>query len=121
MFFVLRLIVATAGITFVIGIQHVAEWFEDENLGPAEGIYAGVGNAGAAGGALILPRVFGSGWNGPLFTTDWRAAFLYTGIVSILFDNRLLHHSARPPTPQATTRQSTKSTALIWLPRPRRH
>jgi NNP family nitrate/nitrite transporter-like MFS transporter len=82
-FFVTRLIVATAGITFVIGIQHVAEWFEEENLGLAEGIYAGIGNAGAAGGALILPRVFGSGWSGPLFSTNWRAAFFYTGIVSI--------------------------------------
>jgi NNP family nitrate/nitrite transporter-like MFS transporter len=84
LFFVSRLIVATAGITFVIGIQHVAEWFEEENLGLAEGIYAGIGNAGAAGGALILPRVFGAGWNGPLFSTNWRAAFFYTGIVSIL-------------------------------------
>jgi NNP family nitrate/nitrite transporter-like MFS transporter len=84
LFFAARLIVATAGITFVIGIQHVAEWFEEENLGLAEGIYAGIGNAGAAGGALILPRVFGAGWNGPLFSTNWRAAFFYTGIVSIL-------------------------------------
>jgi NNP family nitrate/nitrite transporter-like MFS transporter len=83
-FFVTRLIVATAGITFVIGIQHVAEWFQEENLGLAEGVYAGVGNAGAAGGALILPRVFGTGWSGPLFQTNWRAAFFYTGIVSIL-------------------------------------
>ena len=84
LFFVTRLIVATAGITFVIGIQHVAEWWEEENLGLAEGIYAGVGKAGAAGGALVLPRVFGTGWNGPLFSTNWRAAFFYTGIVSIL-------------------------------------
>jgi len=83
-FFVERLIVATAGITFVIGIQHVAEWWEEENLGLAEGVYAGIGNAGAAGGALILPRVFGSGWNGPLFSTNWRAAFFYTGVVSLL-------------------------------------
>jgi NNP family nitrate/nitrite transporter-like MFS transporter len=82
-FFVERLIVATAGITFVIGIQHVSEWFEEEELGLAEGIYAGIGNAGAAGGALILPRVFGTGWSGPLFSTSWRAAFFYTGIVSI--------------------------------------
>jgi len=82
-FFVERLIVATAGITFVIGIQHVSEWFDEEQLGTAEGIYAGIGNAGAAGGALILPRVFGSGWNGPLFNTNWRAAFFYTGAVSI--------------------------------------
>ncbi|KOX94992.1 MFS transporter [Haloarcula rubripromontorii] len=83
LFFVTRLIVATAGITFVIGIQHVAEWFEEENLGLAEGIYAGVGNAGAAGGALVLPRVFNTGWSGPLFSTNWRAAFFYTGVVSI--------------------------------------
>ena len=83
-FFVARLIVATAGITFVIGIQHVAEWWEEANLGLAEGIYAGIGNAGAAGGALILPRVFGEGWSGPLFATNWRAAFFYTGCVSIV-------------------------------------
>ncbi|WP_435064877.1 MFS transporter [Halobaculum sp. EA56] len=83
-FFVERLIVATAGITFVIGIQHVSEWFEEDELGTAEGIYAGVGNAGAAGGALILPRAFPSDWSGPLFSTNWRAAFFYTGVVSIL-------------------------------------
>jgi NNP family nitrate/nitrite transporter-like MFS transporter len=82
-FFGTRLIVATAGITFVIGIQHVSEWFEEENLGMAEGIYAGIGNAGAAAGALILPTVFTSGWNGPLFSTNWRAAFFYTGVVAI--------------------------------------
>jgi len=35
-FFVERLIVATAGITFVIGIQHVSEWFDEEQLGTAE-------------------------------------------------------------------------------------
>ena len=83
-FFVERLIVATAGITFVIGIQHVSEWFEEENLGTAEGIYAGIGNAGAAAGALVLPRVFGADWSGPLFSTNWRAAFFYTGCVSIV-------------------------------------
>jgi len=90
-FFVERLIVATAGITFVIGIQHVSEWFDEEQLGTAEGIYAGVGNAGAAGGALILPRVFTENWSGPIFETSWRAAFFYTGIVSIPGSDRLLH------------------------------
>jgi NNP family nitrate/nitrite transporter-like MFS transporter len=82
-FFIERLIVATAGITFVIGIQHVSEWFEEGELGTAEGIYAGIGNAGAAGGALVLPRVFPASWNGPLFSTNWRAAFFYTGVISI--------------------------------------
>ncbi|MFC6836753.1 MFS transporter [Halomarina ordinaria] len=83
-FFLERLVVATAGITFVIGIQHVSEWFPEEQLGTAEGVYAGVGNAGAAAGALILPRVFGPEWSGPLFDTNWRAVFFYTGVVSIL-------------------------------------
>jgi len=83
-FFITRLIVATAGITFVIGIQHVAEWWEEENLGIAEGVYAGIGNAGAAAGALILPTIFVEGWSGPIFDTSWRAAFFYTGCVSIV-------------------------------------
>jgi NNP family nitrate/nitrite transporter-like MFS transporter len=83
-FFVERLIVATAGISFVVGIQHVSEWFDEDELGTAEGIYAGVGNAGAAGGALVLPRIFATGWSGPLFETGWRAAFFYAGVVSIL-------------------------------------
>lgn len=82
-FFVERLVVASAGITFVVGIQHVAQWFPEEQLGTAEGVYAGIGNAGAAGGALVLPRVFGQ-WNGPLFDTGWRAAFFYTGVVAIV-------------------------------------
>ena len=83
-FFVERLIVATAGITFVIGIQHVSEWFDEEELGTAEGVYAGVGNAGAAAGALVLPRAFPADWSGPLFSTNWRAAFFYTGVVAVL-------------------------------------
>ena len=108
-FFVLRLIVATAGITFVIGIQHVAEWFEEENLGLAEGIYAGVGNAGAAGGALILPRVFGSGWSGPLFSTNWRAAFFYTGVVSILL--AIAYYTLGEAAKSEAKREATKESA----------
>ncbi|MFY4811386.1 MFS transporter [Haloarcula sp. AONF1] len=114
-FFVLRLIVATAGITFVIGIQHVAEWFEEENLGLAEGIYAGIGNAGAAGGALILPRVFGSDWSGPLFSTNWRAAFFYTGIVSILL--AIAYYTLGEAAKTEAKRQATKEDTNFkgWL------
>jgi NNP family nitrate/nitrite transporter-like MFS transporter len=81
-FFALRLVVAAAGITFVIGIQHVSQWFPEEQLGTAEGVYAGIGNAGAAAGALVLPRAFGTAWSGPLFETGWRAAFFYVGVVA---------------------------------------
>jgi NNP family nitrate/nitrite transporter-like MFS transporter len=115
LFFVTRLIVATAGITFVIGIQHVAEWFEEENLGLAEGIYAGVGNAGAAGGALILPRVFGTGWSGPLFSTNWRAAFFYTGIVSIFL--AIAYYTLGEAAKTEEKRQATASNASFkdWI------
>jgi len=115
LFFVTRLIVATAGITFVIGIQHVAEWFEEENLGLAEGIYAGIGNAGAAGGALILPRVFGSGWSGPLFSTNWRAAFFYTGIVSIVL--AIAYYTLGEAAKSEAKRQATKDNASFkdWV------
>jgi len=114
-FFVERLIVATAGITFVVGIQHVAEWFEEENLGLAEGIYAGVGNAGAAGGALILPRVFGTNWSGPLFSTNWRAAFFYTGVVSMLLGVAYFTLGEAAKTEQK--RQATKDSASFsgWV------
>lgn len=74
LFFVLRLVVGTAGITFVVGIQHVAQWFDEARVGTAEGIYAGIGNAGAGVGALALPVLFGA---------NWRAAFVWTGVVSI--------------------------------------
>jgi NNP family nitrate/nitrite transporter-like MFS transporter len=87
-----RIVASLAGITFVIGIQHVAEWFDEENLGTAEGIFAGVGNAGAGLGAYFtLPRIFGEGYVDPIFgsaflatSSNWRAAFFYTGIVAIL-------------------------------------
>ncbi|APX97488.1 MFS transporter [Natronorubrum daqingense] len=84
-FTVSRIIASLAGITFVIGIQHVAQWFEEENLGLAEGIFAGVGNAGAGLGAYFtLPRIFGEGYADPLFASNWRAAFFYTGVLAVV-------------------------------------
>ncbi|MDF9747190.1 MFS transporter [Natrinema sp. S1CR25-10] len=114
-FFVTRLIVATAGITFVIGIQHVSEWFDEERLGTAEGIYAGVGNAGAAGGALILPRVFTESWSGPIFETSWRAAFFYTGIVSILL--AIVYYTIGEAAKSEERRRATAESATLkqWL------
>ncbi|TYL36732.1 MFS transporter [Natronococcus pandeyae] len=80
-----RIVASLAGITFVIGIQHVAQWFEEENLGLAEGVFAGVGNAGAGLGAYFtLPRLFGEGYADPLFTSNWRAAFFYTGLLAVV-------------------------------------
>jgi MFS transporter, NNP family, nitrate/nitrite transporter len=115
LFFITRLIVATAGITFVIGIQHVSEWFDEAQLGTAEGIYAGVGNAGAAGGALLLPRVFGENWSGPIFDTNWRAAFFYTGIVSILL--AIAYYTLGEAAASEERRQATADSATFkqWV------
>jgi NNP family nitrate/nitrite transporter-like MFS transporter len=72
--FVTRIIVSTAGVSFVVGIQHVSQWFEEEEMGTAEGLYAGTGNAGAGVGALLLPRIYG---------LDYSSAFLHLGIVAL--------------------------------------
>ena len=115
-FFVERLIVATAGITFVIGIQHVSEWFEADELGTAEGVYAGIGNAGAAGGALILPRVFPTDWSGPLFATNWRAAFFYTGVVAIglAVAYYVLGEAAKSEEKRAATKETASFTGWFY-------
>lgn len=73
--FVERAIVAIAGVSFVVGIQHVAQWFNADEIGTAEGLYAGTGNVGAGVGALLLPRLFG---------TDYQAAFLGLGVVALV-------------------------------------
>src|SRR6185437_2678434 len=56
--FIERVVVAIAGVSFVVGIQHVAQWFNPDEIGTAEGLYAGTGNVGAGMGALLLPRIF---------------------------------------------------------------
>ena len=70
-----RVIVAIAGVSFVVGIQHVAQWFDSHEMGTAEGLYAGTGNVGAGVGALLLPRIFG---------TDYQSAFLWLGVIALL-------------------------------------
>ena len=74
MLFAERVIVAIAGVSFVVGIQHVAQWFDSHEIGTAEGLYAGTGNVGAGVGALLLPRIYG---------TDYHSAFLWLGIVAL--------------------------------------
>ncbi len=70
-----RVIVAIAGVSFVVGIQHVAQWFDPHEIGTAEGLYAGTGNVGAGAGALLLPRIFG---------TNYHGAFLWLGAIAIV-------------------------------------
>ena len=98
----------------MIGIQHVAEWFEEENLGTAEGIFAGVGNAGAGLGAYFtLPRIFGEGYTDPFFGTaflatssNWRAAFFYTGVLAVILG--VMYYLFTEPAKTEAKRKATK-------------
>lgn len=113
-----RIVASLAGITFVIGIQHVAEWFEEENLGTAEGIFAGIGNAGAGLGAYFtLPRIFGEGYAGPLFSTNWRAAFFYTGVLAIGVGvvYFLVGDAAKSEAKRRATRESTSVDQWLYI------
>jgi NNP family nitrate/nitrite transporter-like MFS transporter len=107
-----RILASLAGVTFVIGIQHVSEWFEEEELGTAEGIFAGIGNAGAGLGAYItLPRIFGANYAGPIFSTNWRAAFFYTGALAIVVG--VAYYVFTEPAKSDTKRDATKA-GVSW-------
>jgi len=107
--FVERAIVAVAGIAFVIGIQHVAQWFEEEEMGTAEGLYAGTGNVGAGVGALLLPRIYG---------LDYPHAFLHLGIVALVIATWcLIRGVAAKSAEQAAMAKGTatlRDTAFVW-------
>lgn len=104
-----RVIVAIAGVSFVVGIQHVAQWFNANEIGTAEGLYAGTGNVGAGMGALVLPRLFG---------TDYHAAFLWLGIIALVVAAWYLvrGRAARSAEQVALTRRRSdfRSTAFVW-------
>jgi MFS transporter, NNP family, nitrate/nitrite transporter len=104
-----RVIVAAAGVSFVIGIQHVAQWFEPHEIGTAEGLYAGTGNAGAGVGALLLPRLFG---------TSYQSAYLWMGVAALAI---AVWYLVRGRAAQSVARRQTarrgsgwKSAVFVW-------
>ncbi len=107
--FVERVFVAIAGVSFVVGIQHVAQWFNANEIGTAEGLYAGTGNVGAGMGALVLPRLFG---------TDYHSAFLWLGIIALFIAAWYLIRGRAAKTVEqgaiARQRSDLRSTAFVW-------
>jgi MFS transporter, NNP family, nitrate/nitrite transporter len=107
--FVERVIVAIAGVSFVVGIQHVAQWFEADEIGTAEGLYAGTGNVGAGVGALLLPRIFG---------LNYQAAFLWLGVIALFIAAwYLLRGRAAKTTQRRETARSgsdLRGTVFVW-------
>ena len=104
-----RVIVALAGVSFVIGIQHVAQWFEASEIGTAEGLYAGTGNVGAGMGALFLPRLFG---------TDYHAAFLWLGVIALVIAGWYLVRGSAAKTTErralAQRRSNLRGAVFVW-------
>lgn len=75
-----RLALGLIGSGFVIGIRLVAEWFDETNIGIAEGIYGGWGNFGSAGAALALPSLailIGAG--------SWRLGVFLPGLIGAAY------------------------------------
>lgn len=107
--FIERVFVAIAGVSFVVGIQHVAQWFEGHEIGTAEGLYAGTGNVGAGAGALALPRIFG---------TDYHAAFLWLGVIALVISVWYLWRGSSAPTiakrDLVRGRTDVKGTLFVW-------
>ncbi|RJS93165.1 MFS transporter [Salinisphaera sp. Q1T1-3] len=101
--FIERVIVAIAGVSFVVGIQHVAQWFDSDEIGTAEGLYAGTGNVGAGVGALLLPRVFG---------IDYQSAFIFLGVVALLLAAWYLWRGEAAR--DVETRERTSKGATDW-------
>lgn len=104
-----RVVVAVAGVSFVIGIQHVAQWFNANEIGTAEGLYAGTGNVGAGAGALVLPRIFG---------IDYRSAFLWLGVVALAIAVWYLIRGKAAPTAEkrdlVRARSDLRGTLFVW-------
>ena len=104
-----RVMVAIAGVSFVVGIQHVAQWFEPHEIGTAEGLYAGTGNVGAGTGALLLPRIFG---------TDYHSAFLWLGVVALAIAGWYLLRGSAAKTPErrhlARNGSNLRGTVFVW-------
>ena len=79
--FINRLLMGMVGGGFVVGIKMIAEWFPDNKMGTAQGIYAGWGNFGAAAATFSLPLI------ALLFSTDigWRIATAFTGLLCMIW------------------------------------
>lgn len=97
-----RLLLSVIGAGFVVGIRLVAEWFPPAEVGFAEGVYGGWGNAGAAASALLLPAAADL-LSGP---AGWRWATGATGVITALYG--LYYLRAVTDTPSGRTYRTPK-------------
>ena len=80
-----RLLMGIVGASFVLGIRMVSEWFPPKEIGMAQGIYGGWGNAGSSGAGFVLPVIAVSTAFLVGGAINWRLAMLLTGIISAVY------------------------------------
>ncbi len=92
-----RFLMGFVGAGFVIGIRIVSEWYPAKEVGLAEGIYRGLGNAGSAAAAISLPAV------AVLIGGDdgWRYAIGLTGVLTLIYS--LVYYFSVTDTPAGST------------------
>ncbi|MBW8183520.1 NarK family nitrate/nitrite MFS transporter [Shewanella nanhaiensis] len=101
-----RFLLGFIGAGFVIGIRLVSEWFDEDELGIAEGIYGGWGNFGSAAAAFSLPALT------LLFDENgWRYAIGLTGIICLSYS--VIFYQSIRDTPQGKEYEKSKVSGAL--------
>ncbi|WP_065187549.1 NarK family nitrate/nitrite MFS transporter [Shewanella woodyi] len=101
-----RFLLGFIGAGFVIGIRLVSEWFNEDELGIAEGIYGGWGNFGSAAAAFSLPALT------LLFDENgWRYAIGLTGIICLCYS--VIFYQSIRDTPQGKEYEKSKVSGAL--------
>ncbi|PSN14230.1 MFS transporter [filamentous cyanobacterium CCT1] len=104
-----RLALSIVGCGFVVGIRMVAEWFDDNEIGLAEGIYGGWGNFGSAGAAFTLPSIATALGFLSAGQVNWRLAIALTGIAAACYG--VIYYFSVTDTPPGKVYQRPPSSA----------
>ena len=80
-----RLAMGIVGSGFVVGIRLVTEWFPPEEIGFAQGIYAGWGNFGSFAAEAVLPSIAAATAFLSVGESNWRLTIALTGIAAAIF------------------------------------
>ncbi len=110
---VARLVMGIVGAGFVLGIRMISEWFPSKDIGMAQGIYGGWGNAGAFGSGFLLPSIATAIalLIGGTSTNNWRLTMVLTGVISATYG--VIYFNNVTDTPPGQEYQQTNKSGAI--------